>query len=39
MAPQQPDTNLNDAPTEIERRHGAIAYRRPRGNHDVDLDP
>jgi hypothetical protein len=39
MAPQQPDTNLNDAPTEIERRHGAIAYQRPRGNRDVDIDP
>lgn len=26
-------------PTEIERRHAAIAYKRPAGNRDVDVDP
>jgi len=39
MLPEQPSSNLNDAPTEIERLHGAVAYRRPRGNRDIDIDP
>jgi hypothetical protein len=39
MLPEQPSANLNDAPTEIERLHGAVAYRRPRGNRDIDVDP
>jgi hypothetical protein len=39
MLPEQPNSNLNDAPTELERRHGAIAYKRARGNQDVDVDP
>jgi hypothetical protein len=28
-----------DAPTEMEARHMALAYSRPRGNRDVDVDP
>ena len=39
MLPEQPNSNLNDAPTEMERVHGAAAYRRPRGNRDLDADP
>jgi hypothetical protein len=39
MMPEQPNANLNDAPTEIERRLGAIAYKRVRGNRDIDVDP
>ena len=39
MRPEQPRANLNDTPTDIERLHGAIAYRRPRGNRDIDVDP
>jgi hypothetical protein len=39
MLPEQAFSNLNDAPTEIERAHGAIAYRRARGNRDIDVDP
>jgi hypothetical protein len=39
MLPEQAFSNLNDAPTEIERIHGAIAYRRTRGNRDIDVDP
>jgi hypothetical protein len=39
MLPEQANSNLNDAPTEIERRHAAIAYKRVRGNQDIDVDP
>ena len=39
MLPEQAGSNLNDAPTEIEQRHAAIAYRRARGNRDIDVDP
>jgi hypothetical protein len=39
MLGEQPSSNLNDAPTEIERRHAAIAYSRRRGNRDIDVDP
>jgi hypothetical protein len=39
MLPEQAFSNLNDAPTETERTHGAIAYRRARGNRDIDVDP
>lgn len=39
MLPEQPFSNLNDAPTDMERLHGAAAYRRPRGNRDLDVDP
>ena len=39
MMPEQPNANLNDAPTELERRLGAIAYKRVRGNRDIDVDP
>lgn len=28
-----------DAPTEIERHHGRLAYARSRGNTDIDVDP
>ena len=30
---------IADAPTERERDHANFAYRRPRGNRDVDVDP
>jgi hypothetical protein len=39
MLPEQASSNLNDAPTETERLHGAIAYRRTRGHRDIDVDP
>jgi hypothetical protein len=39
MAPQQRGDNVNDALTDRERHHAAIAYRRPRGNVDIDVDP
>jgi hypothetical protein len=39
MLPEQAFSNLNDAPTDMERMHGAIAYRRTRGNRDIDVDP
>ncbi len=39
MYPQYRDSNVNDAPTELERRHAAIAYKRSPGNRDVDVDP
>ena len=39
MYPQQRNSNLADAPTELERAHAAFAYARPRGNRDVDADP
>jgi hypothetical protein len=39
MFSEQPFSNLNDAPTEIELRHALIAYSRPRGNRDIDVDP
>jgi hypothetical protein len=28
-----------DGPNEIERHHAALAYARPRGNTDIDVDP
>jgi hypothetical protein len=28
-----------DGPNEIERYHAMLAYRRPRGNTDIDVDP
>lgn len=39
MFPQQRNSNLADSPSDIERAHAAIAYARPRGNRDVDVDP
>jgi hypothetical protein len=39
MYRQQRNSNLADAPTERERDHAAIAYRRPVGNRDIDVDP
>ena len=39
MYPQIRGSNLADAPTDLERRMAAIAYARPRGNRDVDIDP
>ena len=32
-------TSATDTPTDAERRSAAIAYARPRGNRDVDIDP
>ena len=31
--------SATDVPTDLERRMALIAYRRPRGNTDVDVDP
>jgi hypothetical protein len=28
-----------EAPTDLERHHMALAYARPRGNRDIDVDP
>jgi hypothetical protein len=28
-----------DMPTDVERRSATIAYARPRGNTDIDVDP
>ncbi len=39
MYPQLRLSNVNDRPTERERVHAQLAYRRPRGNTDVDVDP
>jgi hypothetical protein len=39
MYPQYRDSNVNDAPTERERWHAAIAYARSAGNQDIDVDP
>jgi hypothetical protein len=39
MFPQARLSNINDAPTERERDHARLAYRRPRGGTDVDVDP
>jgi hypothetical protein len=39
MFPRARTSNIADAPTTKERLHAAIAYRRPRGNQDVDIDP
>lgn len=39
MYRQQRSSNLADAPTEAERNAGAFAYKRRRGNTDVDADP
>jgi hypothetical protein len=38
MFPQARNSNIADAPTERERRHAAIAYKRSRGNRDIDVD-
>jgi hypothetical protein len=39
MYPQARLSNINDAPTERERDHASLAYRRPRGSTDIDIDP
>jgi hypothetical protein len=39
MYPQIRRSNVADAPTERERDHANFAYRRPRGNRDIDVDP
>jgi hypothetical protein len=39
MFPQARLSNVNDRPTERERVHAQLAYRRPRGNTDIDVDP
>lgn len=39
MFPRVRGSNITDAPTEIERRHAAIAYKRMPGNLDIDVDP
>jgi hypothetical protein len=39
MFPQARLSNVNDRPTERERLHAQLAYRRPRGNTDIDVDP
>ena len=39
MYPQVRRSNVADAPTEREREHASLAYRRPRGNRDIDVDP
>jgi Matrixin len=39
MFPQIRGANVNDAPTERELHHAAIAYKRVTGNRDVDVDP
>jgi hypothetical protein len=38
MFPRDRASNIADAPTERERRHAFIAYRRTAGNRDVDVD-
>jgi predicted Zn-dependent protease len=39
MFPVDRESNIADAPTDRERLHMAIAYKRVRGNQDVDIDP
>jgi len=39
MFPRDRASNIADAPTEQERRHTAIAYKRVAGNRDIDVDP
>jgi hypothetical protein len=39
MFPRARASNIADAPTTKERFHAAIAYKRPTGNQDVDVDP
>ena len=39
MYPQIRLSNIADAPTERERNHAALAYKRPRGSRDIDVDP
>jgi hypothetical protein len=39
MFPRARLSNIADAPTAKERFHAAIAYKRPTGNQDVDIDP
>jgi hypothetical protein len=39
MSPRATTNNVADAPTELERRHAAIAYKRVPGNLDIDVDP
>lgn len=39
MFPQARRSNIADAATERERHHTHLAYSRPRGNADIDVDP
>jgi len=39
MFPRSTTNNVADAPTEMERHHAAIAYKRMPGNLDIDVDP
>jgi hypothetical protein len=39
MYPQARSSNIADAPTERERVHAKLAYSRPRGSTDIDIDP
>jgi hypothetical protein len=39
MMLSRPEGPSLDAPTEMEQRHMALAYARPRGNRDIDIDP
>jgi hypothetical protein len=39
MYPQARRSNISDAPIERERDHAALAYKRPRGSRDIDVDP
>jgi hypothetical protein len=39
MYPQARRSNIADTATERERDHARLAYRRPRGNTDIDVDP
>lgn len=39
MSPYQGAGPANDAPTERERYHAALAYARVPGNQDIDRDP
>jgi hypothetical protein len=39
MFPVDRESNIADAPTDRERHHMQIAYKRVRGNLDIDVDP
>lgn len=39
MFPRSTINNVADAPTAMERRHAAVAYKRLPGNLDIDVDP
>ena len=39
MYPQARSSNIADAPIERERNHATLAYSRPRGSTDIDVDP